>query len=158
MRSKDGAENEKVVGYGLSGETGCTFTTTKANMKTVEYFITGETAKTTTSMGEVSRPFSIYIADTNPTIQNVFVELSGVSDPVASQTVRLKVNSQIASNYALNASTYPTPFTILHQIASSDLGAFSGGTSNNTFYITAVSADISIASAKIVVTYYYTPQ
>ncbi|MBI5416360.1 hypothetical protein HZA55_00195 [Candidatus Poribacteria bacterium] len=127
-------------------------------MRTTEYIITGETSKVTTGMGEISRPFNIFISESGTSVQNAFIELSGISDPIASQAIRLKVNSQIVSEYSINASTYPTPFTILHKINSGDLNTFTNGTSSNTLYITAVNADASIISAKIIVTYYYTTQ
>lgn len=159
--SADRDSNGNLIGNSATGPSAgtCnTFQTSKANTKTIEYFITGETGKITTVMGEVSRPFTIYISESNANVQNVFVELSGVSDPVGAQTIRLRINSQTNQDYELNASTYPTPFTILHKVNSADLGVFSSGNSSNTLYIRALNADISVVSAKVVVTYYAPPQ
>ena len=160
VRSKDGAENEKVVGYGLSGETGCTFLTSKANMKTVEYFITGETG---TVSSEVSRAFTVYIADLGYTVQNAFVEISGNAAAVAGPlSLQLKVvggsSPQSYTTYSINTSTSaPTPFSIIHQVPASSLYISPNDTSQNQLWISP-DIGVNIASAKIVLTYYYTPQ
>ena len=154
VRSKDAAGNEGIF---PSSAPYCSFTTSKANTKTIEYFIMGRTTVLTSA--EVSPAFTVYISETGAAVQDAFVEITGVSNPIATQTVKVKLNSQAYLYYDFNASTYPTPFTILHKVAPSDLSAFSSGSSNNTLYISATGgADISVVSAKIAVTYYAPPQ
>jgi len=163
VRSKDAAGNEKVEGYGLSGNSTCTFTTAEANMRTAEYIITGETGAISTA---INRDFQVYITEQGANIQNAFVEISGIAGigGGSSLTLGIKVegsNTISYTDYSVAISdTVATPFTILHKVDNSASGLYiaPSSASNNKFYINPSAGDsVYIASAKIVVTYYYTP-
>ncbi len=166
VRSKDVAGNEKIVGYGLSGDTACTFTTSKAETRTTEFFAMARTAVISAGATATSS-FVVYIPESGYTIQSAFVELSGVfggNDADGSAGLRLYVNSQGQVNYTVNTATgaVTTPFSIIHSVPVAYLNVATPTEPNNsnTLYVSIPSAgdpSASVISAKILVTYYHTP-
>lgn len=162
VRSKDAAGNEKVEGYDVSGNTTCTFTTAKAEMRTAEYIITGETSALAS---ETLRNFQVYITEQGANIQNAFIEISGIASANASNlTLGLKAVGSADPGYTnytvATSNTVSTPFTVLHRIDPTATGVYIAPTqtSNNVLYINPTGGpSVYIASAKIIVTYYYTP-
>lgn len=162
VRSKDAAGNEKVEGYGLSGNSTCTFTTSKAEMRTAEYIITGETGALSS---ETLRNFQVYLTEQGANIQNAFVEISGIASANASNlTLGLKAVGSADPGYTnytvATSATVSTPFTVLHRVDPTASGLYIAPTqsTNNVLYINPTGGpSMYIASAKIIVTYYYTP-
>lgn len=164
IRSKDGAGNEKVAGYGLSGDTSCTFTTSKAETRTTEFYAMSRTAVVSGGATATSS-FTVFIPEDGYSIQSAFVEISGIFAAESSgSTAQFSVyaNDQSQVNYTVNTSaTVNTPFAIVHSIPAGNLIVATPANPNNsnTFYVVVGSGDpsVSIVSAKVVVTYYHTP-
>lgn len=165
VRSKDEAGNEGVAGYGLSGDTACTFTTSKAETRTTEFYVITKT-DSLGSGSEYTAPFSVYISESDYSIQSAFIEMSGVfstdATPGAGSDVKVRVNSQADVTYTIGTSdTVTTPFNIIHQVPMANLSFATPSAPNNsnTFGVTVMESgrSITVVSAKIVVTYYHTP-
>lgn len=150
---------------GPSAGTCNTFLTSQANMRTAEFIITGETSAAT---AETIKDFQVYITEQGYSIQNAFIETTGIAGTGggSSMTLGLKVEGETGTisytNYTVAIdNAIATPFTILHKIDNSvsDLYIAPTQSTQNKLYINPSSGDsVYIASAKIVVTYYYTPQ
>lgn len=165
--SVDRDVNGAAVGNSATGPSGATcntFTTSKANTKTLEYYITAETGAAITA--EISRTFTVTVAESGYTLQDVFVELNGIIAPVAGPVnVNLKVVGSADPGYGTAysvpvSSSVSTPFTILHKVdaTASGLRIAPAQTGTNSLFISPPSSGINIASAKIIVTYYAPPQ
>jgi hypothetical protein len=160
VRSQDGAGNES---YSDSD-----FTTSNVTQpgKTTSFFIIGEP---TAISSETTTYFTVLAPETNPTPQNVFVEISGIVSG-GSNPIGLQVNSLTSVNYAVSASS-PTQFKFIYPISTpsneanlnlNDASPCTNGSGNeapcNKLIITPGSGmSINITSAIIFMTYGYTP-
>jgi hypothetical protein len=164
VRSKDGAGNEGSAGYGLNGDSFCTFTTSKAETKTTEFYVTAKEGLLTAG-STYSPTFTAYIPENGYAVQSAFIEMTGIMDADANTTAQLDIwnNSQTASSYTIKTSTtVNTPFSIIHNIPSANLNVSTPTNPGNTNTLnisvpSGADPDVSIASAKIVITYYHTP-
>ncbi len=161
VRSKDAVGNETISS---TNNFATQSVTTPA--KTTSFYINTETGPITVA---TTSYFSVLAPETSPTIKSAFVEVTGLVSG-GSGTVTLQVNAVSSRTYSVNA-TNPTKFRFVYQITSpnseinlnlnddSPCTNGSGGVAPcNKLVVTPGSGlTIDIASAKISVTYSYTP-
>ena len=145
VRSKDAAGNETI------GSTN-SFTTSSVTQpaKTTQFHIWGKTG-IITGTNQASTTFSVFMPENATSTKSAFVEINGVSVSNGTNNVQIQVNSQPAKTYVINSNE--TQFKILYKVDAANVNVDPAG---NIFYITP-SLDTYIVSAKIYVTYAYTP-
>ncbi|MBW6441226.1 hypothetical protein K0B03_04360, partial [Patescibacteria group bacterium] len=169
MKSKDGTHNE-------TNSANCTFTTEGARpIKTTEFFILQESVIHNTSpiskMFTLSIPENYHIANSIAP-KSVFIEVSGISSNNATQTINIGIlrgdqsagPSPVGADYNFDASAVTTPFTILFD-ALNPIGVGQEDASNitqgddyiYTLFLKGNGTDISLFSAKLILTYNYQP-
>jgi len=148
VRSKDAAANE-TIGSTLS------FATGGVNQpgKTVSFHIIGS-AGAISGGGSTAPTFTVGLPETSPSIKSAFVELTGISGTSGTNTVGVQVNGQAIGSYVIDAVS-KTQFKILYLVDPANL-TINDDPTINTLTISP-SLDTYISSAKIVVTYAYTP-
>lgn len=148
VRSKDAAGNETI---------GSTFTFATSGVtqpgKTVSFHIIGRTT-VISGGGNASPTFSIPVPENSPTIKNAFVELSGISGSAGTNTIQVQVNGQAAQAFVIDAAA-KTHFKILYQVEPANV-YLNDSPSVNTLSISP-SLDAYVSSARIVMTYGFTP-
>lgn len=148
VRSKDASGNE-MIGSTLSFATGGV---TQPG-KTISFHIIGRT--TAISGGGSAAPtFSVLIPENAPIIKSAFVEMTGISGTTGTNTIGMQVNGQAIGSYIIDAAS-KTQFKILYSIDPANVN-INDDPAINTLTISP-SLDTYISSAKIVVTYAYTP-
>lgn len=169
MKSKDGAGNEAV-------SENCVFATEGARpIKTIEFFILQEANKNTGV--KIKKNFILTIPENTGIADSIqpksaYIEISGISSATANQTINagLLRGDQTAeigpagNNYFLDSTGTTTQFTILFDALTpgSDnenmLDITSGGTYEYTLFLNSDGiTDVSLFSAKLVLTYNYKP-
>lgn len=145
VRSKDAAGNEVISSVN-------SFTTSSVSQpaKTTQFHIWGKTGSVTGS-SQASTTFSVFMPENATSTKSAFVEINGISLNNGTNNIQLQVNSQAAKTYVINSNE--TQFKILYKIDPANVNI---DPTNNVFYITP-SLDTYIVSAKIYVTYSYTP-
>lgn len=148
VRSKDAAGNE-TIGSNLN------FLTSGVTQpgKTTTFHIMGRPA-TVTAASTASSTFSVLIPETAPLIKSAFIELSGISNSAGTNNIQVQVNGLDSQTFVLDASN-KTYFKIMYQVNTANLN-INDTPSANSFSIIP-SLDTYISSAKIIVTYAYTP-
>jgi hypothetical protein len=164
VRSKDALNNE---GISPAVSPYCSFTTTAAvlrPMKTIEYYINQNTSQLTSPYASptVTWPFIAYISETSPVIKSAFIEVSGVSSGDVDHDITIQVNTAASLVASLDSSLSTEAFTVLYSIPSPDtdlvIATPSSPTVSNDLKITLGGASTtSLLSAKLILTYYYTP-
>lgn len=164
VRSIDALGNE---GISPASSPYCSFTTTTAvvrPMKTIEYYINQNTSLLTSPYASptVAWPFIAYIGETSPVIKSAFVEVNGVSAGDAEHTVTVQVNTANELATILASSSATEAFTVLYNIPAPDANLIIANPSSpdisNDLKITLSGAsNTSLLSAKLILTYYYTP-
>ena len=146
--------------------------------RTLTFFLFQETA-TLASGSSVTRNANIFIGDQSPVVKDAFVEVRGVTKQAASQTITLDIRSTSGSvctetfatprerAFTVNASGKDTRFKLLYTGNGSSgvsslvycLGQIITVPSGYSFdmKIAVSGADVSLASARLVVTYQFTP-
>ncbi|HBG81515.1 TPA: hypothetical protein DDW69_01600 [candidate division CPR2 bacterium] len=118
-------------------------------IKTVESFI-GQDATMRTSGTTVAMPFSVDIPESNPTVKSAFFEITGVTKTPAVQLL-IDVNIDGGNAKTLNLqSNNDTHFKVLY-----DATAFLPIGGSHTLNVKGTGADISLWSAKLILTYTY---
>jgi hypothetical protein len=169
MKSKDGAQNE-----GVSAN--CAFTTEGARpIKTIEFFILQEANKNTGT--KIKKNFILTVPENTGIAGSIqpksaYIEIGGVSSATGNQTINagLLRGDQTAeigplgNNYVLDSTGTTTQFTILFNAlfpGSDNEDMFditSGGNYEYTLFLNGDGiTDISLFSAKLVLTYNYKP-
>ena len=169
MKSKDGAGNE-----GIS--VNCNFTTEGARpIKTIEFFILQEANKNTGT--KIKKNFSLTIPENTGVANSIqaksaYIEIGGISSATGNQTINAGLlrgdqTAQVGpagNNYTLDSTGTTTQFTILFDSLSSGsdnedmTNITSGGNYEYTIFLNGDgAADVSLFSAKLVLTYNYKP-
>lgn len=133
----------------------CSFTTASVSKpaKTTSFYITGKTS-TIAAAAVDSTNFSVLVPENSPVVKSAFVEITGITNNPGTNNVQVQVNSQTAKTYAIDAAS-KSHFKIIYEITSGNLN-LNDTPSTNTLSITP-SLDTYIASAKVAVSYAYTP-
>jgi hypothetical protein len=119
--------------------------------RTTEFYIKGYNLMIAASAA-TSSSFSVPAPETAAAVKSAFVEITAISGSAGTNNFQVQVNSETAKTYAIDASAI-THFRVIYPIA----GLYLNDTpSVNTLTITP-SLDTYIASARVVVTYEYTP-
>ena len=131
----------------------CDFTTSSVlkPARTTEFYIKGYNLMIAGSAATSSN-FSVPAPETDAAVKSAFVEITAISGSSGTNNFQVQVNSETAKTYAIDASAI-THFRVIYPIASLYLN---DTPSANTLTITP-SLDTYIASARVVVTYEYTP-
>jgi hypothetical protein len=169
MRSKDSAGNEVVSGN-------CNFMTEGARpIKTTEFFILQETSKNTGTT--IKKSFTLTVPENTGIANSIqaksaYIEIGGISSATGNQTINaglLRGNQTaevgpLGNNYILDSTGTTTQFTILFDALNpgSDnedmLDITSGGVYEYTLFLNGDGiTDVSLFSAKLVLTYNYKP-
>lgn len=159
VRSKDLAGNETISPSAPSCNSFLTVAPEVKAMKTLEFFARQATTTITAPYTDPGTTFQIYISDSSPNIQNAFVEVSGVSS--AGAGIEAKVNSAASMTANLSANNV-TAFNLMYNIPNPNTTLLVASENNpspiNTLYMNLTgTSNISLLSAKVVVTYYYSP-
>ena len=159
VRSKDLANNETISPSAPSCNSFLTVAPEVKAMKTLEFFAKQQTTTITAPYTDPGTTFQIYISDASPNIQNAFVEVSGVSS--AGAGIEAKVNSAASMTANLSANNV-TAFNLMYNIPNPNTTLLVASENNpsptNTLYMNLTgTSNISLLSAKVVVTYYYSP-
>jgi hypothetical protein len=148
VRSQDAIGNE-------ASSTVNMFTTGSVTQpaKTTTFYLLGRTG-ILTGGSTSSTTFSVLAPETTPTVKSAFVVVTGISASGGTNNVSVQVNNQSVSSYVIDASSQ-TPFTLVYNITPATLYLNDNPQSNVLRVIPSI--DTSITSAKVVVTYAYTP-
>jgi hypothetical protein len=148
VRSTDAAGNEAL-------SINNTFTTGSVTQpaKTTTFYLLGRTS-VLTGGSTSSTTFSVLAPETSPSVKSAFVVVTGISASGGTNNVSVQVNTQAAQVYAIDASSQ-TPFTLVYNISPASLYLNDLPATNTLRVIPSI--DTSIASAKVVVTYSFTP-
>ena len=143
VRSVDASGNETV------GSTG-NFTTLTVNQpaKTTEFFITGFTGSIS---GLTSATFSVHAPETAVATKSAFIEITGISASTGTNNIEVQMNAQASQTFAVTTNAAGTEFKILYKVTDVNFDP-----TDNTLYI-APSIETYIVSAKMIITYAYTP-
>lgn len=152
VKSRDSASN---LGTKPSISPFCSFTTGTISQpaKTTSFYITGKTGIIAATVID-STNFSVLAPETSPIVKSAFVEVTGITNNSGTNNVQIQVNSQTVKTYAIDAAS-KSYFKIIYEITSGNLN-LNDIPLTNTLAITP-SLDTYIASAKVVVSYAYTP-
>ena len=146
VRSKDVAGNEAIsINYNF-----LTLSVVNQPAKTVNYYALG-VAGVINSAATASTTFSVIIPEASISIISAFVELSAISLASGINNFQIQVNSQAVKTYTIDSGE--SFFKIFYKIDSANLNI---DPQNNIIYLTPSLATY-IASAKIIITYAYTP-
>ncbi|MBW6441227.1 hypothetical protein K0B03_04365 [Patescibacteria group bacterium] len=128
--------------------------------KTVKFFIIQESGET--SQGSTTTtipPFTISIAEDEPTITSAFIQVNGSVKDFLTTTgfIDINLDGGLDTSYELNISTKPTKFTINHDITSIVSSDFPGVPGANSYSLNITNNDFNInnLSAKLHLTYTY---
>lgn len=130
----------------------CSFTT--ANVpgpaKTTKFYVTGMPSMVSGGTTATSS-FSVYVPELGYSLKSAFIELSGVSTAVGINNIGVQINSQALKTYVINSNE--SAFKILYKIDSANLNL------DPIANIISISPSLNtnIASARIYVTYSFTP-
>lgn len=148
VRSQDAAGNETLS----ANNTFMTGSVTQP-AKTTTFYLLGRTG--VLAGGETSSTtFSVLAPEMSPLVKSAFVVVTGISSGGGTNNVSVQVNTQAAQTYAIDASSQ-TPFTLVYNISPASLYLNDIPATNALRIIPSI--DTAIASAKVVVTYAYTP-
>jgi len=169
MKSKDGAGNE-------TSSANCNFTTEGARpIKTIEFFILQEANKN--SGTKIKKNFILTVPENTGVINSIqpksaYIEISGISSATGNQTINAGLlrgdqtaeAGPLGNNYFLDSTGTTTQFTILFDALSPGLDnedmldITSGGNYEYTLFLNGDGiTDVSLFSAKLVLTYNYKP-
>lgn len=130
----------------------CSFTTVNVTQpaKTVKFYINGLTGAVSGG-GSTSTSFSVYIPEATISIKSAFVELTAISNTSGTNNFQVAVNAQATSTYAIASGE--SFFKLIYPVDSGNLNIDPTGNILNL----APSLSANIVSAKIYVTYGFTP-
>lgn len=138
-------------------------------LKTTKFFIEQKTDQIV-SGAEINKPFTVFITEKSspeniPLIRSVIVEVSGSARGGAVGTIETKVaKTGFDPGYSLYdldmsspscGASCVAPFLVRYDASSVVAGSDFLGSANYTFYFKATGLDISLLSAKMIVTYKY---
>lgn len=129
-------------------------------MNTLKFFVGQETVSHI-SGDIVNMPFNIFIGDDITSVKSAEFEIKGVSGPTASQIIDISIDdgtlaSPRVKTMTLDASGKTTPFKILYD-ATSYINITNPGDYSYALNLRATGGDVSLWSAKLIITYAYTP-
>lgn len=131
----------------------------KTEIQRVKYHVLQRVAVLSSTVDE---SFSFYIADPIDEVRSAFIEIKGVSIPIASFTLGVTVNNSATpgaydATYTINATGRPTSFKINHDVTNyfkNPLGGNVRTAGNYTKYIHLnTNSDIYLVGAKLIITY-----
>lgn len=144
-RSKDAAGNETISSNG-------TFNTSSVTQpsKSTKFYAMG-LGDVVAGGSATSTDFSVYVSETSYGVKSAFIELAGTSLVNGTNNIQVQVNGQAAKTYAIASNQ--SSFKIVYKIDSANINV---DPTLNTLTITP-DQDTYVASAKITITYAYTP-
>lgn len=159
VRSNDLAGNETISPSVPNCNSFLTVAPARKLMKTLEFFVKQHTSTLTAPYTDPGTNFQVYISDSGPNIQSAFVEVSGISS--AGAGIELKVNNAASATSNLSSNNV-TAFNMMYNIPNPNATLLVANENNpspiNTLYMNLTgTSNISLLSAKVVVTYYYSP-
>lgn len=145
-RSKDDGELEGVSSILNFATVSCA---TLQPSKTASFYVTSQTAIVTNAF-PLNAPFSVILPENATTTKSAFMEITGVYVAgAAPKDITVQVNSQPSKTYVVPASS-TSHFRIMYPVSPLNTA--------NTLYVTPqTNTTVYISSAKIIVTYAYTP-
>lgn len=143
VRSKDAAGNETM-------SVNNTFTTASITQpgKTTIFFVT---SSVNGLIGLATSSFSVYMPETLPVIKDAYVEITGFTQDTIANSITVSVNAQPSQAFVVD--TGQSFFRILYKVDPANVAV---DPQTNEFSIT-TSLNTTITSARIIVTYAYTP-
>lgn len=169
MKAKDSVGNEAI-------SENCTFTTEGARpIKTIEFFILQEQKINTGD--QIAKAFQVVIPENMGTINSIepksaYLEISGISGATTNQTINVGLlrkdqstsHGPIGANYTFDSTGTTTPFTILFDALNPQgtgqenmTDITTGDNYIYTLFLNGNGVDVSLFSAKLIITYNYKP-
>ena len=149
-KSRDGAGN---LGSNPSAAPYCSFLTGSVSQpaKTTKFFATSTTGLVTGG-ATASSTFSVHRPESSASTTSAFLEIAAISNSGGTNNFAVWINSQASKTYVINASSI-TYFKVLYKIEPANLNV---DPTSNVIYLNP-SLNTYVVSAKVVVTYAYTP-
>lgn len=120
--------------------------------KTAVFHITGQTGSVTNG-SPLNQAFTVHIPETASSTRSAFVEITGIYETsAASITIAIQHNSEPTRTYTLpgpSSGTLRSHFRLVHRANTVN--------ASNTLTLTPTSATVYVNSARMIVTYDYTP-
>lgn len=137
--------------------------------RTVKFFIFQEPA-VLVSPNSTTTSFTVFIGDKTPVVKSAYIEIRGVTQAAASQTITADINQTDSfptsrqQAFTLDSTGQPGHFRLLYNgSASQTLTSYLAGiitdTGSYSFYLKVdiSGADVSLLQARMVITYQFTP-
>lgn len=130
--------------------------------KTTKFFILQQTADIT-SGNQIDQNFSIYIGEQSPVIKSAIIELRGIRiNPGAGPAITVSIDDTALTlrqkTYNLDTASGAKPFRFFYDATAYISSQITGtGNWNSTTSVKAVDVTLSVLSARIYLTYQFTP-